>query len=230
MLWSSSPLETGAGSGSGAGERLRSRFHGCRAAGRTSWLPPGSLPNALSMPRATTLTDRMEEAAAPRDLLTGMPLVYTKEGHAEAPEENTPVSSSGLWLGALCWELGFVYGEHHEAGAEMLRLFPAHIFRALPQDITQDEGCAPASKRQSRGPARLEPALGNSAATGSCLAPAVLPVTLCLTSTMEGSPREGWCRAVATAQLQFWPRLCPLTCCLCSKRSSTNLAGTQGHQ
>jgi len=44
----------------------------------------------------------------------------------------------------------------------MLTLFLAHIFRALPQDITQGEGCAPASKRQSRGPAWL----GNSTFTG----------------------------------------------------------------
>lgn len=55
-------------------------------------------------------------------------LVYTKEGHTEAPEENTPVSSSGLWVGALCCILGLAYGEYHEAGAEMLMPFPAHIF------------------------------------------------------------------------------------------------------
>lgn len=50
---------------------------------------------------------------------------------------------------------------------------------------------------------------GASAATGSWLAPAVLPVTLCLTSTMGGSPREGWCRAMAT-QPDFLP-LAPLS-------------------
>ena len=86
----------------------------------------------------------------------------------------------------------------------MLTLFLAHIFRALPQDITQGEGCAPASKRQSRGPAWL----GNSAATGSCPAPAVLPITLCLTSTTEGGPREGWCRAMAM-QPDFRPPVPP---------------------
>ncbi len=99
----------------------------------------------------------------------------------------------------LCLPLGCGRGSVLETGIRLWgvprgRSRNAHAFpstQSLPQDITQDEGCAPASKRQSRGPARLEPALGNSAATGSCPAPAVLPVTLCLTSTPEGGPREG---------------------------------------
>ena len=98
-------------------------FQSCRAARRTCWLAPGSSQNTLS----TCLMDRVEEDTAPRGFLTGRSLTYTKEGHTEALEESTPVSSSGLWAGALCWKLGFIYGEYHEPGAEMLTLLPAHI-------------------------------------------------------------------------------------------------------
>lgn len=102
-------------------------LHSSRVARRTSWLPPGSLHDTFFTPRATTLMDHTEEDSALWDFLTGAPLVYTKEGHTKALEENTPASSSGLWVGALCWKPGFVYGEYHQAGAEMLMLFPAHI-------------------------------------------------------------------------------------------------------
>ena len=71
-----------------------------------------------------------------------------QEGHTEALEESTPVSSSGLWAGALCWKLGFIYGEYHEPGAEMLTLLPAHICQALPRTSpTTKAVLQPASSR-----------------------------------------------------------------------------------
>ena len=141
--------------------------------------------------------------------------MYAKESHAEALEESTSVSSSGLWAGALCWKLGFIYKEYHKPGAENIHTSPSMHLLSSPQDISRDEGCAPASKQQSHGPAWLEPALGSSAVTGSCPPPAVLPITLCPTPPpWKAGPREVRHRAVGT-QPDFTPpvllSLCPIS-------------------
>ena len=138
-----------------------------------------------------------------------------QEGHTEALEESTPVSSSGLWAGALCWKLGFIYGEYHEPGAEMLTLLPAHICQALPRTSpTMKAVLQPAS---SRAMARH----GWSQPWGAALPRALARLLRCCPSPpaqhhppWKASPREVWHRAVGT-QPDFLPPLllspCPIS-------------------
>ena len=179
-------------------------LHSSRVARRTSWLPPGSLHDTFSTPRATTLMDHTEEDSALWDFLTGAPLVYTKEGHTKA----LPLPLGCGW--GLC------------VGNRDLSMGSTTRLEQKCSCFSQHTSCELSPRASPRMKAVLQPASsrvmvrhgwsqpwGASAATGSWLAPAVLPVTLCLTSTMGGSPREGWCRAMAT-QPDFLP-LAPLS-------------------
>ena len=120
-------------------------FQSCRAARRTCWLAPSSLQNTLS----TCLMDRVEEDTAPRGFLTGRSLTYTKEGH-------TGGNHACLFL----WAAGQGCAEywHSTTGSAMMlgqkrSRFSQHTSSKLPPyDNSQDEGCAPASKRPSHGP------------------------------------------------------------------------------
>ncbi len=166
----------------------------------TCRLAPGSVHSALPKPCATSLTDRVEEDAAPRGFLTGRPLTDRKVTlkHWRKARLSLPLGRGpGLCVGS--W--------HSPRVPRVPRAWSrnAHAFPSSPQDVSQDEGCAPASKQQSHGPAWLEPALGSSAATGSGPAPAALALTPCPTAPpWKAGPREAWHRAVGT-QPDFLP-------------------------
>ena len=78
----------------------------------------------------------------------------------------SPPLGCGPGLRAGNWHSSMVPGVPR-AWSRNAHAFPSTHRLSSPQDISQDEGCAPASKQQSHSPAWLEPALGSSAATGS---------------------------------------------------------------